>query len=60
MFLIDAINHNVEKKLETLFTRLFMGSELQAYKIKPPLFLFVLCFLAATKNLFKTNEKKHC
>ena len=56
MFLMDAIKQNVEKKLET-FWRLLMGGESQAYKIKPVLFLFVLCFLAATKTLFKTKEE---
>ena len=43
MFLIDAIKHNVEK-------------EIKAYKIKQVLFLFVLCFLATTKNLLKIKE----
>ena len=36
---------------------MFRGVESLAYKIKPVLFLFVLCFLLATKTLFKTNEK---
>ena len=58
MFLIDAINHNIEKKFITyFFTRLFSGGESQAYKIKPVLFLYVLCFLAAAKTLLETNEK---
>ena len=33
------------------------GGKSQAYKINPVLFPFVLCFLAATKTLFKRNEK---
>ena len=60
MFLIDAIKHNVDCREEIqnlffFFTRLFRRG--LAYKIKPVLFLFVLCFLAATKTLIKTNEK---
>ena len=48
MFLIDAIKYNVEKKIQNLFyffTRLFGGASV------------VLCFLAATRTLFKPNEK---
>ena len=59
MFLIDVIKHNVEKKIQNLFylcTQLFRGGELQAYKMKPALFLSMLCFLAVTKTLFKPNE----
>ena len=37
---------------------MFMGGELEAYKIKPFLFLFDLGFLEATKALFKRNKKK--
>ena len=44
-------------KLVWFSSRLFRGSESQAYKIEPVLFLLVLCFLAATKTLFKINEK---
>ena len=59
MFLIDAIKHNVKRylKLVLFFTRLLRGGDPQAYKINPVLFLFVLCFLAATDTLIKTNEK---
>ena len=60
MFLIDTIKPNVEKEIQNLFyffTQLFRGGESQAYKIKPVLFISVLCFLAATKTLFKTNDK---
>ena len=51
-----------EKDLEyyitvLFFTRLFRRGESQAYKIKAVLFLFVLCFLAATKNVFKRKVK---
>ena len=51
-----------EKKIKIFFyffTLLFRGGELQVYKIKPFLFLFMLCFLATTKTLFKTNKKKY-
>ena len=60
MFLIDAIKHNVEKKFKTCFIFLrdcLSGGESQAYKIKPVLFLIMLCFLAVTKTLLKTSEK---
>ena len=56
MFLIDVIKHNVEKKFITCFIFL-RGGESQAFKIKSVLFLFVSCFLAVTKTLFKTNKK---
>ena len=58
MFLIDTIKHN-EKKFKMFlyfFTQLFRRGELQAYKIKPVLFLFMLCFLAATKTSFRTKN----
>ena len=59
MFLIHAIKHNVENKFKTYFILSdCRGDELQASKIKPVLFLLVLCFLAATKTLFKINEKR--
>ena len=54
MFLIEAIKHNIEKNLKLVFLR---DCESQAYKIKPVLFLLLLCFMVATKTLFKRNEK---
>ena len=55
MFLIGAIKPIVKiiSKLYSFSTRLFWGGELREYKIKPVLFLFVLCFLAAIKTLQK-------
>ena len=52
MFLIEAIKH-VEKKLKTCFLRDCLG------EVKPVLFLFALGLLAATKTLFKRNEKRY-
>jgi len=40
-------------------TRLFRGGYLEEYEIKPVLFLFVFELVAATKTLFKTNERKN-
>ena len=59
MFLMDKLKHNVENKLELvfIFMRLFRGGESQAYKIKPVLFLFVLCLMAATKLYSKQTRK---
>ena len=59
MFLIDAIKPKVENKLKTciFFARLFKGGDSEAYKIKPVLFLLALGLLAATKTLFKRNER---
>ena len=55
----DAIQPKVEMKWKTcyIFVRLFRGDELEAYKIKPFLFLFALGLLAATKTLFKRKGK---
>ena len=57
------VKHNVEKrfhsKLVLFFTRLFRGGKSQAYKIQPVLFLFILCFLAATiffSKLMRNNN----
>ena len=47
MLLIDAIKP----------IKLFKGGELKAYKIKQFMFLFALDLLAATKTLFKRNDK---
>ena len=55
MFLNDAIKYNVERKFKTCF--LFLRDCLGEVGRKLVWFLFVLCFLAATKKLFKTNEK---
>ena len=62
MFLIDTIKPKVEinKKLVLIFVRLFKGGELKSYKIKPVLFLFTLGLLAATKKIFKRNNKVFC
>ena len=59
MFLIDAVKPKVEKKFKTcfIFLRLFKRVELEAYKIKPVLFLFAIGLLAATKTLFKETRK---
>jgi hypothetical protein len=51
-----------KKEIQNLFYSLrdclvFKRGELRAYKIKPVLFLFALGLLAATKTLFKRNEK---
>ena len=54
MFLIDVIKPKVEMKLKTLSTFCATGS---AQK-KTILFLFALGLLAATKTLFKRNEKR--
>ena len=54
MFLIEAIKH-VEKKLKNLFY--FLRDCLG--EVKPVSFLFALGLLAATKTLFKRNEKKY-
>ena len=61
MFLIDAIKPNGEKKIKTclLFTRLFRGGKSGAYKIKAVWFLYAIGLLAATKALFKRNEKTY-
>ena len=53
MFLINAIKHNVDKIFKTFFC--ISLCDCLAYKIKPVLFLIVLCFLAETKTLFKIN-----
>ena len=56
MFLIGAIL-NLDKTFKTcIFTRLFRGVELRAYKIKPVLFLYAVGFLAATKKTQKKEE----
>ena len=53
MFLIDSIKPKVEKKLKAFFTffaLLFSRVELEAYTIRPVLFLFALGLLAETKT----------
>ena len=61
MFFIGAIKPSIGKKLKTclFLTRLFRRGESGEYKIKPVLLLFVLGLLAATKTIFKRNEKKN-
>ena len=62
MFLIDAIKPKVEKKFKTCFINLrdcLGGVSRERNKIKPVLFLFALGLLAATKTLFKRNEKTY-
>ena len=56
-FTFKALNWERNSNHVLFFTRLSRGVESQAYKIKTFLFCFVLCFLAAAKTLFKTNEK---
>ena len=64
MFLIYAINiTNVEKKFNSFFLCDCLGEvsrKVASVQKKTVLFLFVLCFLAATKTLFKTKENINC
>ena len=59
MFLIDAIKHNVKKKLKTcfIFLRDCLGEVgiSQAYKKKTVLFLFMLCFYGVKKRKDKIH-----
>ena len=57
MFLIDTIKPKIKKNKNFFFARLFKGGDSEAYKIKPVLFLLALGLLAATKTLFKRNER---
>ena len=41
-----------------LYATVFRGGESQAYKIKPVLFLFVLCFLAAQNFIQNKRENE--
>ena len=60
MFLIGAITPIAEKKFKTcfIFTRLFRVGKSGEYEIKPVLFLYTVGLVAATKPLFKRNEKE--
>ena len=53
------IKPKIENKFKTCFIFYAAVYGREEYEIKPVLFLSVLGLLAATKTLFKRNEKEH-
>ena len=59
LYKVFNIKPIVEKKFKTcfIFTRLFRGGEVRAYKIKPVLFFYAVPFFGG-KKIYKRKEKR--